>query len=210
VGMARDGKYGTLGEDQQPFFYRASYQRALNDDFQSFVVRSSADPIGIAQAIRSEIRLAQPDLPVFNLRTVSDHLATMLFIPKLVGGLAVALGLVVLLLGLTGLYGVVAYDVSRRTHEVGIRMALGSTPGDIVRLILSKGMRLVVPGLLLGLLLAGLASRGLTALLIGVSPLDPISFITVSLLLIAVAAVSMLLPAGRAARRDPLKALRTD
>jgi putative ABC transport system permease protein len=120
------------------------------------------------------------------------------------------LGLVALLLGVTGLYGLIAYDVARRTREVGIRMALGSTKGAVVALFLRQGVRLVAPGIAIGLLVAAFASRGLSALLIGVSPLDPLSFAAVPLVLIAVAVAATIVPARRAAHLDPSRALRQD
>lgn len=207
VGVVADGKYRTLGEDQRLFFWRAAYQGILNDDILSIVVRSDLPAGQLITAIRNEITAIDPDMPIFELQTVSQYRGLMLFIPRLVGSIASVLGLVALLLGITGLYGVIAYDVSRRTREVGIRMALGAQKRDVLAQVLWSGMRLVLVGLLVGVPIAGLASQGLTALLFGISPLDPITFIGIPLLLIGITVAATLMPARQAARVNPVDAL---
>ena len=207
VGVVADGKYITLGEDQRLFFWRAAYQTPLNSDIMTFVVRSDLPAGQLVAAVRSEVRAIDPNMPFFDLKTVPQYRGIMLFIPRVVGGIASVLGLVALLLGITGLYGVIAYDVSRRTREVGIRMALGAQKRDVLSLVLWSGMRLVLVGLLVGVPIAGLASQGMTALLFGISPLDPATFVGIPLLLVGVTVAATLTPARRAARVNPVDAL---
>jgi len=207
VGVVADGKYRTLGEDQRLFYWRPTLQSSLRNSALTFVVRSDLPADQLMATVRNEINTIDPDMPIFDPQTVSQYRGMMLFIPRLVGGIASVLGLVALLLGITGLYGVIAYDVSRRTREVGLRMALGAQKRDVLTLILWSGMRLVLVGLLVGVPIAGLASQGLTALLFGISPLDPLTFIGIPLLLIGVTVAATLTPARRAASVNPVDAL---
>jgi ABC-type antimicrobial peptide transport system permease subunit len=149
-----------------------------------------------------------PDLPMFSIMTVEEHGELMLFIPRLVAALITGFGLFSLLLGTTGLYGVIAYDASRRTREVGIRIALGADRGSVLRLILWDGLKLVLVGLVIGVVLAGAVTRALTSLLYGISPLDPVTFVGIPALFLLVTAAATLTPARRASRVDPVVALR--
>ncbi len=210
VGVAADGKYRTLGEAARPYFYRAQFQHAFQADFSYAVVRTREDARPLIPAIRNVLREINPDLPPFDLKPVSEYLGIMLFLPRLVGSIAGALGLTALLLGITGLYGVIALETARRTREVGIRIALGAGRGRILRLVLTDSIRLIAVGLGLGLATAAAASQGLTALLIGIQPLDPVTFVGIPLLLIATALLATLQPARRAARIDPVQAVRQE
>jgi predicted permease len=208
VGVAGDGKYRTLGEAQQPFFYEDLFQKPFHEQILYVIVRTSVDVESIAPTVTNEIRGLDPDMAIFDVRTVSQYRSLMTYIPGLVGTLATALGIVALLLGSIGLYGVISYDVVRRTQEVGIRMALGADRPGILALMLMSGLQMVTAGLGIGLLFATLAFGGLNAILVGVSRFDPISLVGIPLLLIIVALAATLKPALAATRVDPMEALR--
>ncbi len=208
VGVVKDGKYRTLGERQQPFFWGSLDQRTFHQETVTFVVRTSLPERDVIPLLRQEARALDPDLPLFDLKTVSQFRGMTLFIPRLVGAISSALGLFALVLGTTGLYGIIAFEVSRRTREVGVRMALGARRRAVLTLILGNGLRLVLAGLLIGVPVAALAARGLTALLYGIAPLDPVTFLGVPMLLIGVTVAATLTPALRAARIHPIEALR--
>lgn len=208
VGVAADGKYRTLGEEPRPFIYRSFRQ-----DYSSFVtlaVAGTADEADLLRAVRHEVETLDPDVPLFDIRTVSEHLSIMLFPARLGAWLLAAFGALGLVLASVGLYGVVAYAVSQRTREVGIRRAIGAQNGDVLRLIVREGMALVAVGSAVGLAVALVAARGLGSLLYGVHPADPVTFVAVPLLLAGVALLANLLPARRATAIDPMEALRRE
>ncbi len=207
VGVAADGRYVTLGEEQRPYYWTSLLQADTINQV-SFVVRSAVPSGPILGLVQRELRTIDPDLPLFNLRTVTQYRSLMLFLPRLVGGLASVLGALALLLAMTGLYGVISFDAARRTREVGIRMALGARRGDVLALILEGGIKLVLIGLVIGIPVAGLAAQGLTALLFGITPLDPVTFVGVPLLLLGITLAATLTPARRAAAVQPVEALR--
>jgi predicted permease len=208
VGVVKDGKYRTLGERQQPFFWGALDQRTFHQETVTFVVRTSLPERDLIPILRQEARTIDPDLPLFDLKTASQYRGVTLFIPRLVGAISSALGLFALVLGTTGLYGIIAFEVSRRTREIGVRMALGARRRAVLALILGNGLRLVLAGLLIGVPVAALAARGLSALLYGIAPFDPVTFLGIPMLLIGVTVAATLTPALRAARINPIEALR--
>jgi len=210
VGVVANGKYRTLGEDRNPFFYSALFQYSIGGGEVAFVVRTTAPESDIIPVIQSEVRAIDPDMPLFDLKTVSAYKGVMLFIPRLVGSIASALGLVALILGSIGLYGIIAFEVSRRTREVGVRMALGAQRRDVLTMVLWHGIRLVLAGLLIGVPIAALAAQGMTALLFGIDPLDPITFLGIPLILVGVTIAATMTPARRAARINPIDALHHD
>ena len=172
------------------------------------VARTYTDPLAAAPAIRREILAIDPQQPVSKIRSMEDVLNSFVAQPRfnmiLLGGFA---GLA-LILATIGVYGVMAYSVTQRTHEIGVRMALGAQRSDVLRMVLSNALTIAAIGLAIGLVASLLASRVLANLLFGVSPDDPVTFIAISLLLAVVAAVASYLPAYRATRIDPLAALR--
>ncbi len=207
VGVVADGKYRALGEEQRAFFYGALFQRSISGNTVSFIVRTSAPENELIPIIQNEVRSIDPDMPLFDLKTVTAYKGVMLFIPRLVGSIASALGLVALILGSIGLYGIIAFEVSRRTREVGVRMALGAQRRDVLTMVLWNGLKLVLVGLLIGVPVAALAAQGLKALLFGIDPLDPITFAGVPLILVGVTIAATITPARRAARVNPIEAL---
>ncbi len=206
IGVVADGRYRTLGEEQQAFFWRAFHQFS-DYGSASIIVRSGLPPEQLLPTIRREVQDIDPELPIFNLRTVTQFRGLMLFIPRLVGGMAAALGLLALVLAVTGLYGVIAFEAARRTREVGIRMALGARRGNVLSLILWGGIKLVLIGLVVGIPIAALAAQGLTALLFGIEPLDAVTFVGIPLLLLGITLAATLNPARRAAGVSPVEAL---
>ena len=205
VGVARDGKYRTLGETPRPYLYTAYAQDG--DSMLTLVVDAPAEVRALAD-VRRLLDELDPNLPIFESKTLSEHLEIMLFAPRMGAALLASMGLLGLLLASIGLYGVVAYSVSQRTREVGVRMALGAERRDVLRLILGEGMGLVAIGAVLGVGAALLATRVLEGILYGVRPSDPLTYAVVPAVLLAVALLAHVLPARRATGIDPLRALR--
>ena len=208
VGVARESKYLTLGEAARPYYYIPFQQ----DFFPSarLHVRTVGDPTNLVTSMRNLVRGIDATVPISNVQTGSDHLALALLVPRIGASLLGPAGLVALVLGVIGLYGVMSYSVARRTQEIGIRMALGAQKPDVLMMIIKEGMGLVGIGLLLGLIVAFAITRILTSLLYGISATDPATFIAVSLLLAGVALVSIFMPARKALKVDPIIALRYD
>jgi len=174
----------------------------------ALVLRSTVDPLSLAPALRNAVHEVDPALPVYQVMTMDERLSNSVAARRfnlLLLGVFAALAL---LLAAVGVYGVIAYVVTQRTREVGIRMALGAQRSDVVRLFIKQGMALVLFGVGLGLLGAFALTRVMTSLLFGVSANDPLTFAGVALLLSAIAMLACYLPARRAARTDPLVALR--
>jgi predicted permease len=206
VGLVRDSKYVTVGEAPAPFVYQPLAQR--HESGMSLLVRTQGDPAAAIPAVRGEVQKLERNLPLTQARPMTELLAMSLFGARAGAILLGCFGLLALLLATVGLYGVMSYSVSRRTREIGIRMALGAQGSTVLRLVLREGMTLVALGVALGLVVALAVTRLLTGFLYGVSPTDPAAFAVVALLLSAVALVASLLPARRAAKVDPMIALR--
>ena len=206
VGVARDGKYRTLGEAPRPFFYRAVGQDWKGS--QTVVVRTSGDRSRAMAAIRREIRELDADLAVGSLATIEDATASALVLPRAGAALFGLFGVIGLLLAMTGIYGVVSYLVSQRTHEIGIRMAMGARRYDILRLVVRQGLGLTAAGVVLGLAAAFAVTRVLSVMLYGISATDAVTFVAVPSALALVALVATVVPARRACKLDPLVALR--
>ena len=172
------------------------------------VVRASTPPMALANALRAEVRALDKDLPVSKVRTMETVRGDSIAQPRFRALLIVLFGVVALALATIGIYGVMAYSVARRTHEIGLRMALGAQNTDVLKLVLRQGIRLAVTGLLLGLAGAFALTRLISGLLYGVSATDPLTFAVVPALLFAVALLACWIPARRATRVHPMEALR--
>lgn len=199
-----------FGPDDPPpalaYFASAQYvARTLR-----FVVRTTGDPAGIVAAVREEVAAVERDLPPYDIQSLQAHIDDQLQGDMIMPKLLALFGAIALLLAVIGVYGVMAYSVSQRTQELGIRRALGAEGRDIVRLVLRQGALLAGLGAVIGLALAFAATRGLSAFLFGVSAFDPVVFGGVTVALVGAAVLASLLPARRATRVDPLVALRAD
>jgi predicted permease len=211
IGVVKNAKSRTLGEQQRPLLYRSLAQSVGSDpSFLGYtvVVQSAGDTAGLASAVRGEIRALDPTLAVFNIETMEEHLRGALFLPRLAGTLFGVFGVVGLLLAAVGLYGVMSYSVSRRTREIGIRMALGAQPARVRWLIVRQGMVLTLIAVVLGLGAAFAMTKLFTSILYGVRPHDLLTFTVVPVFLAGVAVLACWIPSRRAARVDPLVALR--
>ena len=206
IGVAKTGKYRALAEDPKPFFYYSVNQRRPST--MALVLRSKVDPRSLVSAVRSEVQTLDRRVPVSAVKTMDDHKTYALWAPNMAASFSLAFGVVAILLSAVGLYSVMAYVVSQRTREVGIRMALGANRADVMKMITRQGMRLAGVGVGIGLVLALALAKVLSSLLIGVSGYDVTIFILVPTMLVAVALVACYLPARRATKVDPLVALR--
>jgi putative ABC transport system permease protein len=207
VGEIPDIIQNDLGKGQRdPVIYLPYRQQPMRG--MTVVARTRVPPGTLGDAFRREVKFLDADLPVFNLRTLDDFLAQRNWPWRVFGSMFAIFAAIALLLASVGLYAVIAHSVSQRTQEIGIRMALGATGARVLRLIFMQGMRQLIIGLVLGLLAAFGITRVLTTLLIGVSPTDPATFITVALVLCAAGVAGCMIPARRAIRVDPVIALR--
>lgn len=206
IGVVKTGKYRTLAEDPRSFFYYPLSQR--RSGIMTLLVRTNSDPRNFVGAIRNEVQQIDRSVPLSSVKSMHEHMTWPLWGPNMAATLSLAFGVIALLLSSVGLYSVMAYVVSQRTREVGIRMALGASRRDVLKMITSQGMRFALFGLGLGLLLALALAKVLSSLLIGISGYDVTTFAIVSALLTLVALVACYLPARRATKVDPLVALR--
>ncbi|HET9792709.1 MAG TPA: ABC transporter permease [Candidatus Angelobacter sp.] len=210
VGVSKQGKYQNPGEDPTPFFY------VPTDQFTPLVatlqLRTSVSPETLGPQVVAAIHQLVPGLPLFSMETMEQSLegANGLFLYRMSTRFSGALGLVGLVLAMVGVYGVISYAASQRTHEIGVRMALGASRGNILLMILRQGIFLIGGGVLAGLVLTILARRGLSSLLVGISGSDPLTLAAASLLLAVVGFLASFIPAHRAMNVEPLKALRFD
>jgi macrolide transport system ATP-binding/permease protein len=208
VGVVSDSKYGALSEDAVSVAYLPLSQN--HETGMTLYARTSVPPETLVAAVRREIQSLEPNLPVPNLRTVTDAIGTSLYGPRMGAWLLSAFGAVGVLLATVGIYGVLSFSTARRTHEIGIRLALGATTHDVFALVVRDGMLLVVVGIAIGIASGLLAARSLATLLYGVTPSDVPTFIITTILLIGVALAACAIPARRAMRVQPISALRQE
>ena len=208
IGVARDGKYRVLAEDPQPYFYLPLTQYFTAQ--RTLQVRSAVPTEALVREVQQEIQSLDANDPIEEIQTMKETLGGALgyFIFRLGASLAAAMGLLGLLLAIVGVYGVVSYAAAQRTQELGIRMALGASPRQILTLLLGHGARLVAAGLVFGLLGAWALSRAMTHMLVGISPSDPLTYISVAGVLSGITLLACWIPARRAMRTDPMVALR--
>ncbi len=208
VGVARDGKYGTMTEAPRAYMYLPVQQWYRPDTV--LILKTAGDPAAVAGAVQHTVRQLDPNLPVFEIRTIAEHLDFALFIQRMAASLLGVFGVLALFLATIGLYGVVAGTVAQRAPEIGMRMALGASRSDILSLVLKQGLRVTAIGAALGLVGAAGVTQLFKSQLVGVSATDTLSFAGMTALLVAVALAATYLPARRAAGIDPLEALRNE
>ncbi|HEY4742499.1 MAG TPA: ABC transporter permease [Candidatus Acidoferrales bacterium] len=208
VGITNDGKYQTIGEDAQPFFYVPLAQNFVSK--RTLHVRTRLTPESMAGTLKDEIARVTPGLPIVNIETMKQLLqgAFGFFAFRLAATLAAALGTIGLILAVVGVYGVVSFAATQRTREIGIRMALGASARDILHLVWLHGVRLVMWGIAIGIAASWALTRAMTHLVAGISTSDPVTYCTVAILLSVVALLACWIPARRATRVDPMVALR--
>jgi predicted permease len=208
VGVVETGKYQSLGENPVEFMFFP--KRQLFFSGTTLMTRTPADPQAVLARIRGIVRGIDPDMPVYDLRTMENHMGTAL-LPSRLGGIVLGLfGLLGLTLAAVGIYGVMAYSVSQRRRELGIRVALGADRTEVERMVLKEGLRLALLGSAIGLVGAFGAAQLVQGMLYNVSALDPFAFGIVPVLLVGVAALAVYVPARKAARSDPIGALRSE
>lgn len=208
IGVVRDAKYISLRERTLRTYYLSFFQQPRGGMAGTMLLRSFADPAGMAAAIQSAVRELDPQAQALKLRTMNDVVDESLLRERFVAQLASFFSLFALLLACIGLYGVMSYATARRTREIGIRMALGARAADVIRLVLRETILLVGAGVLIGLGAAFAAIRLVATLLFGLGPTDPLTILLVVLLMLIVAVLAGYLPARRAARVEPMAALR--
>ena len=214
VGVVGDQQHNGLGSVVKEKFYRPHAQFAQVTGFaprgMTLVVRTAGDPFLALAPVRQVLAGLDPALPVAGVRPMTDVVSAAIAAPRLTGWLLGVFALSALTLAAVGIYGVLSYVVSQRTREIGIRMAIGARPSEVLRLVLGRGFALALAGVAVGLAVALAASRVMASLLYQVQPRDPATFIGVPVVLVIVALIASLVPALRATRVDPIVALRTE
>jgi predicted permease len=222
VGVVANSKYHYLSEAPLPYFYVPFRQMYRADLDLAFFVRTQGNPETALSLVRQRAREIDPAVTVFDAAPLSEYMGASLYPQKVAASLLSVLGVLSVVLAAVGLYSVMAYSVAQRTHEIGIRMALGARPADVLRLVVRQGFSLVLAGLAVGLCLSLAVSRSIAAMsifgssmdtptkLLGVSATDPLTYAGAILLLLAVAFFATWIPARRAAAVEPMTALRCD
>ena len=213
VGVVQDSKHDDVRDKISPFLYllysqNTSDKAVVRLGFATFYVRAEQDPEALSGEIRQTVGTLDPQLPMYDVRTLSEQVDDSMFQDRTLAFLSIALGLLVALLAVIGLYGLMAYMVLRRTHEIGIRMALGAHRRDILRIVMGEAGRMALIGIGAGLVLSAGLTRFMESVLFGVSPTDPLTFAGVVVLLLIVVLLACWIPVRRAMRVDPMVALR--
>jgi hypothetical protein len=208
IGVVRDVKEGPLDMPARPAIYTP--QEAQARLFYNLVIRTERRPDARVTEIQNAIRQIDPDAVTFNVQTMEDRIqrSPAAFLHRYPAALAGVFAFLALLLGTIGLYGLVAYSVSQRTQEIGIRMALGAQRKNVLQMVLAQGVRLIVPGVVMGIIAAILAANLMRSMLFGVNSWDPAIFVLVTALLAIVTLAASYIPARSATKVDPMRALR--
>jgi putative ABC transport system permease protein len=206
IGVSANIKYHTVWEAPEPYIYFALAQQY--DPEVSLLVRTKGSPMSFLPKVQEEMGALDKAIPLFDVETLGEQVRSSLSQPREIATLLTLFGAIALLLATAGIYAVVAYSVRQRTHEIGIRMALGARKSDVVSMIIAEGFRLALIGVIIGIATASVSARLLSSLLYGVQPTDLPTFIVVSLLLIGVALLASYVASRRATKVDPMVALR--
>jgi putative ABC transport system permease protein len=208
VGVVGDVKFATLDAETRPAVYLPHPQIPVG--LMTYVVRTEMEPLALTNSVAAAVRSIDAELPLADVRSMEDVVSATLARARTVSVLLTAFALLALVLAGVGVYGVIAYSVSQRTQEIGVRMALGATVDSVFRLILGQALKLVVAGIVAGLIAAGLLTRVLETLLFETEPIDPVTFAATALVLMVVATFASYVPARRGTRIAPTEALRME
>ena len=210
VGLARDSKYFNVAEASRPHFFAPFRQQASAGDQLYFFIKTAGDPATVMAGLRREVTSIDVNAGAFDAMPLAEWIALTMLPQKVAASLLVALSLIAMLLAGVGLYSVMAYAVGQRTQEIGLRMALGAQPRDVLSALMRQGIRLTIAGLAIGMVCALAATRVVASMLVHVSALDPIAFSSAAIILAAVALLASYLPARRATKVDPMLALHSE
>jgi ABC-type antimicrobial peptide transport system permease subunit len=206
VGVAKTAKYDAIGEDPKPIIYIA-----IQQDYSAvgtIQARVNGNPAAFARAIEKAIHEQNAEIPIFDESTMEQRVSTSTTGQRIAGTFVGTFGLLALVLAAVGIYGLISYTTRQRTHEIGIRLALGAQRGDVFRLVLGNGLKLILAGMVIGFGLSLALTRFLSSILFKTGATDVVTFSAVGLLLAVVALVACYLPARRAMKVDPMVALR--
>jgi putative ABC transport system permease protein len=206
VGVVGDVKRETLSDPSQPTMYVPYEQGPMW--FMTFAVRTAGNLTALESPLREQIQKADQDLPVMDVQPLAEYVHDSVAQPRFRTFLVGLFGLVALILAAVGIYGVTSYSVARRTQEIGLRMALGAAPGQVLKLVVRQGMKVVLLGLLPGLIFSFALTRFFKSLLFGITANDPLTYLGTIVILIGVSLLACYIPARRAMRVDPMIALR--
>jgi ABC-type antimicrobial peptide transport system permease subunit len=209
VGVVGNVKSRRLDVDDRPEYYIPDTQ--LNFGSMAVCLRASVDPHSVTSQVRSVVSSMDPDLPLYDIKTMDEYLAATLTTPRFQAMLLEGFAGLALVLTAIGLYGVVSYAVAQRTHEIGVRITLGASRSNVVKMVLKSGLRLTAIGLAAGIVLSLIASRfiaSLSSVLFGVKPTDALTFVVVVVIVAAISLLACYIPAWRASKVDPMVALR--
>jgi len=206
IGVAKDGKYFNIAEEPRPFVYSSLLQNYSSQTI--LIARTTFDSNSMIGSVRNEVQKLDPGLPIFDIKTLSEHMRLSLFPARIAATVLGGFGALAVTLAIIGIYGVTSYSVAQRTREVGIRMALGASQAHVLRLVLGQGIVLVGIGSVIGVVASIALTRLMSGLLFGVTSTDPLILVAVPLLLAGVALGACFVPARRATKVDPMVALR--
>jgi predicted permease len=206
IGVAQNANYNSLNEPAQPFLYLPILQDY--DSASAIHMRVTGNPLTYTSAVEKAIHSLDAEMPVYDESTLKVRVQVASTGQRIAGTFVGAFGLLALILAAVGIYGVIAYITRQRSHEIGIRMALGAQQSDVFRLVLGQGLRMIVTGLVIGLIVSLALTRFMRNILFGVAATDAVTFAGVAILLCVVALLACYIPARRAMRVDPMVALR--
>lgn len=209
IGVAQNGKYRTIGESPRPYLY-LPFSQKYAAEYLTLVVHTAGEPANLAGPVRSQFQSLDRSLPVFDVKTMEEHMSRSLLSARLSAAFTGIFGGLALVLALTGLYGVVWYSVILRQREMGIRLALGAQQSDVLKLVLRQGLGMASIGIVIGLLGAFALGQLISSLLYGISPIDPLTFAGVTLIFLLCALLASYSPARKAARTEPTITLRAE
>ena len=208
VGVVGDIRQESITDKLTPEMYVPFAQMHMNG--VTLLVRTNSDPLALAQSVRNEVLAIDKNQPIYDVKTLAQRVNDAVAVSRSLMVLFAAFALLALVLGAVGIYGIVSYSVTQRTHEIGIRMALGARAANVLSLIMKNGLTLVLTGIVIGVASAFGLTRFLATLLFGIEPTDSVTFVIVSAMFFVIAMLAALIPAMRATRVDPLVALRDE